>query len=90
VIVVYKITLPRDVKAPQTQIEEVVEVEEGAEFLHAREHPDGICVWYKCEVGTPRVPRTVTVVGTGQSVPSRGLYIGTTIIGVRVGHVFVD
>jgi hypothetical protein len=89
--VVYKLTLPPDVNAGnfETQIEEVIEVEAGAEFLHASHYTNKICVWYRCERGIVKIPRTFTVVGTGHPAPS-GLYIGTVIRADRVGHVFVD
>jgi hypothetical protein len=87
--VVYKITLPKDIKAPQTQIEQVEDVESGAEFLHVREHDGAICVWFKCVRGAAKIPRKFTVVGTGQPAPS-SRYLGTAIRGERVAHVFVE
>jgi hypothetical protein len=75
---------------------QVVEVPEGAEFIHADNQNDKVCVWFLCDPSRPKVRRYVEVMLTGMiSVNPSGpdtrlVHIGTCLSasGKLVMHVF--
>lgn len=63
----------------------------GAELICAREQFENICVWFKCDPGAAKEPRTLAIVGTGHAAPiDDGRYIGTASLhgGQLMFHVF--
>lgn len=71
---------------------QVIDVPAGAEMLCAREQHDEIAVWYRCDPGAPKSPRTIAIIGTGHPAPDvgDGHYLGTASLrgGALMFHVF--
>ena len=63
------------------------EMPAGATLLAVQMQYGQPCVWAEVDDAAPRVRRTLAIVGTGQEVPSAGVYIGSFQIEVVVGIV---
>lgn len=64
---------------------------DGAEILCAKEQFEQICIWFRCDPGAPKSPRSVAIIGTGNPAPSAdGRYLGTATLagGSLMFHVF--
>lgn len=70
----------------------VIEVPEGAEFLHVAEQHGTICLWALVKTDALMVRRRIRVVGTGLDASdlSREQYIGSVLVfnGTYVFHIF--
>lgn len=71
---------------------QLIEVPAGAEMLCAREQYNEMCVWYRCDPGSPKEPRTIAICGTGHPAPeaAEARYLGTCALndGTFQFHVF--
>lgn len=68
-----------------------VDLPEGAKVLSAGEQGGGIVVWALVDPEAERVPRRISIYGTGHEVPADpGTFVQTVFVGPLVFHVFVD
>lgn len=48
-----------------------------------------VMVWIELDDSHDTAPVDFLIIGTGEAVPPEGIYIGTTIVGYYVWHVYV-